>query len=187
MQNPRLAARYAKSLLDLTLEQNNTEQVLHDMRMLHEICAQSQEFVLLLRSPIVHADKKAAIVQAVLQDKANQLTLAFINLLIRKGREENLPEIATAFVKQYKELKNIRTVHLTTAVPLRQDIRDKIFGKVAASLPNNQVEMVEKVNPEILGGFVLEMDDKLFDASIRNDLNEVKMQFKNNIYVKNIR
>lgn len=187
MQNPRLAARYAKSLLDLATEQNSTEAALSDMKLLDAVCRQNSDFVLMLRSPVIHADKKTAIFQAVLGEKLSPLTLAFVRLLIRKGREANLPEIATAFIRRYKELKNIRTVHLTTASPVSDAVRNKIREKVTASLQNSQVEMIESVDPDLIGGFVLEMDDKLFDASIRRDLNEVKLQFSKNIYIKNIR
>lgn len=187
MQNPRLAARYAKSLLDLTREQNSMDAALKDMQLLDAICRQNPDFVLMLRSPVIHADKKLAIIQAVIGDRLTPLTFSFVALLVRKGRESNLPEIATAFIRQYKDAHHIRSVQLTTAAPLRADVRDHILKQVVASLQNDRVELEEKVDPDLIGGFVLEMDDKLFDASILHDLNTVKMQFKQNIYVRNIR
>ncbi len=187
MQNPRLAARYAKSLLDLAVEQNQLEATLADVKLLDQVSSQSRDFANVLRSPVIKADKKHLIIEAVLGNHLSTLTKAFVALLVNKGREANLPEISRAFIAQYKEMKNIRTIRLTTAVPVNDAVKQKILQRATATLDNNQVELIETVNPDILGGFVLEMGDKLFDASIRKDLNDVKAQFLKNIYVSQIR
>ncbi len=187
MQNPRLAARYAKSLLDLAVEQNQVDATLADMKLLDSVCSQSREFTNVLRSPVINADKKQAIINAVLGDKLATLTHAFVTLLVNKGREANLPEIVHAFIAQYKEMKNIKTVKLTTAAPVNDAVKQKILDRATATLNNSQVELIEAVNPDLIGGFVLEMDDKLFDASVRRDLNDVKAQFLKNIYVSQLR
>lgn len=186
MQNPRLASRYAKSLLDLAVEQNNLDATLTDMQLLGAICQQNQDFSAMLRSPIIKADKKQAILKAVLEGRLSKLTDSFITLLVDKGRESNLPEIASAFKAQYNQMKNIRTVKLTTAVPVSDVVRDAIKAKVARSINNDSIEMKTAVNPDLIGGFVLEMEDKMFDASIRRDLNDIRSQFLDNIYVSKI-
>lgn len=187
MQNPRLATRYAKSLLDLAVEQNKLAATLTDMQLLDAICNQSREFTNVLRSPVIQADKKHAIIDAVLTGRlTTDLTKAFIALLINKGRESNLPEIATAFMEQYRVMNNIRTVKLTTAYPVSDVVRDAIKAKVARSINNSAIEMKTAVNPDLIGGFVLEMEDKMFDASIRRDLNDIRSQFLDNIYVSKI-
>ncbi|MGZ5222477.1 MAG: ATP synthase F1 subunit delta, partial [Chitinophagaceae bacterium] len=103
MVNPRLATRYAKSLIDLSVERGQLEQVFADMQLLQQICKGNRDFIKLLRSPVVKADTKTKIVKAVTAGKITELTDSFITLLIRKSRESNLPEIAQAFVTQYKE------------------------------------------------------------------------------------
>lgn len=185
MQNPRLASRYAKSLLDLAVEQNNLEATLKDVQLL-EATSKNRDFANVLRSPIIKADKKNEILKAVLGNRMSPLTNAFVNLLVSKGREANLPEIATAFISQYKEMKNIQTVKLTTATPASEALKGVIRNKVAASMPNAQIELKEEVDPGIIGGFVLQMGDKLVDASVRRDLHDVKAQFTKNIYVSQI-
>lgn len=186
MQNPRLASRYAKSLLDLAVEQNKLDTTLADMKLLEAICQQNREFAAMLRSPVIKGDKKQAILNAVLTGKMSELTNAFITLLVNKGREGNLQEIAGEFTTQYNNLKNIRTVKLTTAAPVSDVVKDSIKAKVAASLNSSAVEMKTAVNPDLIGGFVLEVEDKMFDASIRRDLNDIKAQFLDNIYVSKI-
>lgn len=187
MQNPRLATRYAKSLLDLAVEQNAVENTLKDVQLLNAVCEQSRDFVNVLRSPIIHADKKQSILNEVVGNKLHPLTTAFIKLLTNKGRESNLPEIAEAFIAAYNEMKNIKTAKLTTAVPFNDTLKEAIRSKVLASMPGAQVQLTEEINPELIGGFVLQVGDKLFDASIRRDLNDVKAQFLKNIYVSELR
>jgi len=186
MQNPRLASRYAKSLIDIAQEQNVLEAVKSDMEMIAGICHSNQDFTLMLKSPVVKADKKAAIVHAILDGKAQPVSLAFIDLLINKGREFYLPEIAATFALQYRELKNIRTVNLTTAVAIDDSLKQMIHDKVAASVQDGHIELQTAVNEELIGGFTLEIGDKLFDASIRRDLVDIKNQFTKNLYVADI-
>jgi F-type H+-transporting ATPase subunit delta len=187
MQNPRLAARYAKSLLDLAKDQNQLEATLKDIQLLNAICQQSTEFGNMLKSPIINADKKGKIITAVLNNRLSPLVKSFVDLLVRKGRESVLPQVARAFISQYQELKNIKTVKITTAAPVSDKVKEIIRNRVIASLPNNAIELKEAVDPDLIGGFVLEMDDKLFDASIRRDLNDVKAQFLKNLYVSELR
>jgi F-type H+-transporting ATPase subunit delta len=187
MKNPRLAGRYAKSLLDLSIEQNSLDSTLADMQVLDATCKASREFEVVLRSPVIKADKKEAVINAVMGNKLQPLTKGFMTLLVKKGREPILPEIASAFIAQYKEMKGIRMVKLTTAIPADDNVRAAIRSKVAAYFPGQSVELKEEVNPALIGGFVLEMGDRLVDASVRRDLAEVKKQFLQNLYVQNIR
>ena len=91
MPNPRLATRYAKSLLDLAVERGQLEQVFADMQVLQQICSGNRDFVNLLGSPVVKGDIKRKIVEAVTAGRITELTSAFNSLLIKKGRESNLP------------------------------------------------------------------------------------------------
>jgi len=100
--NPRLAARYAKSILDLAIEKGELEAIHGDMLLLKQACRDSKELESLLRSPIIKADKKGKILQAIFAGKISPLTSAFITLLLNKEREGYLSGIASAFVEQYK-------------------------------------------------------------------------------------
>lgn len=187
MLNPRLASRYAKSLIDLSIEQNNLEATLKDMQLLDAICKQSREFTSMMRSPVIKADKKLAITDAVLNGRISVLTSSFIHLLIRKGREQNLDEIAQAFITQYRTNQKIRMVKLTTATVVDQSVVDVLKSKLQANFPGGSVEMEVAVDPSILGGFILDMGDKQLDASISRDLNDIRKQFTKNLYVSQLR
>lgn len=187
MQNPRLASRYAKSLLDLAVEKNSVEDTLADIKYLDSICRNSPEFTNMLRSPIIKGDKKLDIITAVVGDSLKPLAQSFIKLMVNKGREANMPEIASAFIQQYKVMKNIKSVKLITAGPVTEELKKAIWTKIDAILPGVTVELTEEINPDLIGGFVLQMEDKLFDASVRRDLKDVKAQFIKNIYVPELR
>jgi F-type H+-transporting ATPase subunit delta len=187
MQHPRLAGRYAKSLIGLAIEQNQLEQVHTDMQYLSALCQQSREFVNLLKSPIIQADKKAKILDAVTADKVSKLTHAFNRLLVQKGRENVLPEIVHAFIDQYNEIKGIHKVKITTAVPISEELKEKIVAKIKAETPLQQIELEAAVKEELIGGFTLEFNNNLVDASILRDLNDIKKQFLGNVYIQNIR
>ncbi|RYF96399.1 MAG: ATP synthase F1 subunit delta [Chitinophagaceae bacterium] len=187
MPNPRLATRYAKSLIDLAIEKGQLEQVFADMQWLQAVCKSNKDFVNLLRSPIIKADTKKKILGAVTAGKLGELVSAFNNLLITKGRESNLPEIVNAFIDQYKKHKNIQVIKLTTATPVSDALKNAIIDQVRKTSGIQQIELEEKVNPDLIGGFVLQLGDQLVDASISYDLRTIAKQFENNDFIYNVR
>ena len=187
MPNPRLATRYAKSLFDLAKEKNSLEDTLADMQTLSSICHKSREFENMLRSPIIKADKKWQIVDAILKNSIHPITNGFVKLLVSKGRESNLPEIAQAFITQYNVLNNIKTLKITTAVPLDTAMQEAIRARVANSMKDNKIELKTAVKPDLIGGFVLELEDKLFDASVRRDLKDIRNELIDTSYVSKMR
>ncbi|MEO5564726.1 MAG: ATP synthase F1 subunit delta [Chitinophagaceae bacterium] len=186
MPNPRLATRYAKSLIDLANERGELEKVFEDMKWLQAAC-KNRDFVNLLRSPVIKPDTKKKIVGAVTEGKLSPITAGFNTLLITKNRESNLPEIITAFIEQYQKQKNIYTVKLTTATPVNEAVKQAITDQVKKSGGFEHIELEEKVDESIIGGFVLQVGDKLVDASIAYDLKEIARQFENNDFIYKIR
>lgn len=188
MPNPRLATRYAKSLVDLSIERNQLEAVYADMQFLQQVVKASRDFVTLLRSPIVTADKKQSIIDAIVKNKISDLTEAFTKLLVNKGREGDMPEIVTAFIDQYNVIKDIHKVKLTTATPVGNELKDAIIAKVKREANLQNIELEAKVDEALIGGFVLEFNNNLVDASVLRDLKDISKQFKErNVFVQNIR
>lgn len=187
MTNPRLAERYAKSLIDLAQEQNKLEPVFDDMNMLDGICKTNRDFANVLKSPIIKEDKKNKIINSVTEGRINSLTASFIKLLSGKGRESNLPEIISAFIEQYNKVKGIHKVKLTTAVELSEDMKNDFISKIKASEGIQNINLETSVDEKLVGGFVLEMEGKKADASIRRDLRDVQKQFMNNDYIQKLR
>ena len=187
MLNPRIAGRYAKSLLMLATEKNELEPVYKDMQYLNAVTKASNEFVVMLKSPVINPEKKEAIMRGVTKGRISELTFLFIRLLIRKGREMNLPEITSAFIEQYKEKKEIHTLKLTTAVPVSDEVKQVILNQVMSQTSIRNIELTTAVDENLIGGFVLQIGDDLVDASIAYDLNIVRKQFFNNDFIYRIR
>jgi F-type H+-transporting ATPase subunit delta len=187
MPNPRLASRYAKSLIDLAIETNQLEKIFADMQWLQQLVKRSREFSNLLRSPVIKPAKKQQVVEAVLQGNVSDVTSLFVRLLVAKGRENSLAEITTSFIKQYKQYKNIYTVKLTTAAPLNDDLKNAIINQIRKTSEMQNIELETGLNEDLIGGFVLQAGDKLIDASIAYDLKQVARQFENNDFIYKIR
>lgn len=187
MPNPRLAGRYAKSLLDLAIEKGELEKVYADMLWLQSICKTNRDFVVLLKSPVINADKKEKILEAITKGRVSEMTAAFNRLLISKNRESFLPEILTAFVNQYKAHKDIHTVKLITAVPVSEELKQHIIDHIRESSNMKIIELETSVDEKLIGGFVLQAGDKLVDGSIAYNLKTIGRQFENNDFVFKVR
>lgn len=187
MNNPRLAGRYAKSLLDLAKEKDQVNQVHDDIVVLQKLFKSNKDVVALVKSPVINADKKDKILATILTPYLGEMTLLFIRLLVKKNRESNLPEITNSFIGLYNTFKNIHQVKLTTAIPVSEEIKASFIQRVkqATNVPTIELETV--VEPELVGGFKLEMGDKLVDASILRDLHDVRKQFADNEYIHKLR
>lgn len=180
MTNQQVATRYAKSLLDLALERNELAAVKSDVDGIIEMGA-NRDLALVLQSPVINGTKKKAIF-AELLDKAgaNDLTKTFVSVLISKGREADLLGILDAFDEQYKVLNKITTVYITSAVALTSESKNAIMAQLkAAGKTEANVELLTRVDPSILGGFILEFDGKVYDASVAHKLNEVRKTLLN--------
>jgi len=187
MPNPRLAARYAKSLIDLSIEKGQLDAVYSDMQYLQVICKSSREFVNLLKSPVIKSDVKGKILTALTEGKIGAITAGFNKLLLTKNRETYLPEIANAFIDQYKVHKDIHTVKLTTAAPISEELKKSILEKIGTDTKWKNIELNTEVKEELIGGFILEMGDNLVDASVSFDLHNIRKQFRNNDFIYKIR
>lgn len=187
MNNPRLAGRYAKSLLDLSIEKDKLDEVYNDVKLLKSIIKANPDFVSVLRSPIINVDKKEQIINSIINGRVSNIITLFIQLLVRKTRESNLPEIITAFLEQYNKLKDIHHVKITSAVLLTEAAEAVILAKVRKVSAIQNIELETAVDESLIGGFKLEVGGTLVDATILRDLNDVKKQFKSNEYIHQIR
>jgi F-type H+-transporting ATPase subunit delta len=182
----RIAGRYAKSLIDLAVDKNILEVVKSDVETFSKM-AENRDLYLLLKSPIINATKKEQIFKALFGDKFNVLTNSFMTLILKKGREAYLPEIAKEFTKQYKALIGLTSVKLITASPLDEANLAVIKSRLIASNETaKDVEITTSVDPSILGGFIFQIGDKLYDNSIVHKLNQIKKSVSNKDYIKSL-
>jgi len=184
MSEKRAASRYAKSLLELAVEQGKIEEVRDDMQLFAKVCKENKNFTLLLKNPIVRHDKKKSILNAIFKDKVGKLTLAIFDIVTQKNREPILPLIATEFQTQYNAFKGIELAKVTTAVPLTKELKEKLVGIVKTISDRSSVELVEEIDKDIIGGFILKVGDRQIDDSIKSKLKALELEFSQNQYIK---
>lgn len=187
MPNPRLAARYAKSLVDFAIEKGELEAVNKDVEFIRDLIAVSPETRLILNSPVIKPEKKVQILSSVTKGRVGEITRGFFALLLNKSRENILPEIVTAFKEQYNVIKGIHKVKITSAQPMSDDQKQMFLDKLTADTGMKNIDLVAKVDPSLIGGFVVEYDNKVVDTSIKYDLSTIRKSFLRNDYVFNIR
>jgi F-type H+-transporting ATPase subunit delta len=187
MSNPRLAARYAKSLIDLSIELGQLEQVYKDISYLRSVFQTSKELVNFLNNPVITSDQKLQVIKALNSDRTGEVTKSFNRLLIKKGRENYLPEIAETFIEQYKQHKGIYTVTLTTAIPASDEVKNAIINRIKKDGHMKEVELICIVQENIIGGFILEGNGKRIDASVAYDLSKIKNRFLTNEFIYRFR
>jgi F-type H+-transporting ATPase subunit delta len=136
----------------------------------------------MLRNPVLNHLKKLSILKKIFTGKVNSLTLSIFDIITRKRREQYLPEIALEFHKQYNITKGIAEASITTVVPLTTELRKEINALVQ-KITGQKVELTEKIEPSIIGGFILKIGDRQIDDSINSKLNELKLKFSQNLYV----
>lgn len=184
MTDSRAASRYVKSLLGLAVEQKVLDQVHNDMLLFSKTVESSHDFKLMLQNPIIKHDKKRDILEKLFKGKVHALTMSIIDIITRKNREPLLPAIAKEFHEAYNEHKGIGKAVVITAVPLDAKLRGQFEKMVKNYSAKGEVEVIEKVDPEMIGGFILNVGDRQVDASIKNKLKALKVEFSQNPYIK---
>lgn len=178
-----ISKRYAEALLDLAIEMKNLDKIRDDMENIIKLCDSDREFKLFLRSPVIRPDMKITVLTRIFKGKVEDLTMKFIELIARHRREPILEQIANQFITLYKKHNNIITTYLTTATRISEDIK-KMIIKLMEDQTKGNIELNEEIDEQLLGGFVLRFEDKQFDSSLRNRINQLKKEFEENLYIR---
>ncbi|MFD2200030.1 ATP synthase F1 subunit delta [Shivajiella indica] len=184
MSDIKVASRYAKALLELSLEKNALEAVISDFKTILSIAEQNKQVSLVLDSPIVNYDKKFNILKALLGKSANAITISFFDLVTRKKRSDVLLSTSREFLRQYNEYNGIQVAEITTTLPLTKELRQQIIEIVKEISGCQKVELIEKLDKNLIAGFVLKVNDKLWDDSLSGKLRQARMRFAQRYFVK---
>ena len=176
MSAGRIAVRYATPILELAEEKKILDNVKEDMDAFLAVCEENKDFALMLKSPIISHLKKAEILKKIFTGKVNELTLQAFDIVTRKNRESLLEKIAEEFLHLYNVKKGLEEVSVTTSIELDADMR-KAFEKLAKEISGKEPLLKEKVDPEIVGGYILKMGDRQLDDSVSGQLKDIKLKF----------
>lgn len=185
MLNPKVAQRYAKSLIGLSAERNETDAVEKDMNLILATLEESRDLRLLLQSPVVSTDKKEKVLDAIFGGHITDMTKGFVRILTSKGRESLLLEVSTRFIELVKQGKGILTAKVITATKLSDADRVTI-NKMVADMNQGTAEIEEVIDPNIVGGFILKVEDKMIDASVTSQLRKLRRNFTDKSYQSSI-
>lgn len=172
MRHSLAGNRYAKSLLALAVEQDQLEVVYNDMLLIGTTIKESRDLTVLLNNPVVKADKKFSVLIAIFGTKIGATTTKFLQLVSTRKREALLEDIAFAFVDLYKKEKNIIVAEITSAIKLDEVQKQNIIKLLKTDAT---VEIIEKIDPSIIGGFIVRVDDKQIDASILREFSDIRL------------
>ena len=177
MKNSKTANRYAKALLELSLEKGNLDAVNGNMQVLSDTINESADLRSLIKNPTVKEEEKNTIFTALFGKTFDADTMNFISLLTKNKRTEILPEITQQFITQYRANKNIVTAEVTSATELDEEQKKSI---IALLKHDGEVEMVETINPALIGGFIVKVGDKQIDASIATKFKNLRKEISLN-------
>jgi F-type H+-transporting ATPase subunit delta len=174
MNDSKISVRYSKALLQSAINKNIIDDVNSDMILIMEVCSMT-EMKELLQNPVIVPSRKRGIFHKIFENNIEDTTLSLIDLVVMNGRESFLPAIARVFMSETRKYKGITETVLTTAVPVDEKIKTQI-KELVASVFNTKVDLKETIDSEIIGGFILKIEDNFIDASVRNKLKKIKKE-----------
>ena len=179
MNYSAIAVRYSKALFILSVEKDILTKVYEDMKLIHEICETEADFVNFLENPVLAFSKKIEIFESIFAKNISTLSLEFLNLITKNRRELYLKNMAHEFISLYKAKFGIKTVTLTSVETIDQNLKNKI-KEIVQNQFKAEIELLENTDNELIGGFVLRIDDEQYDASVVSQLENIKREFINN-------
>ena len=175
MRDIRVAKPYARALYDAALEQNALASIIADIDKLRELIEQSEEFTQLIHSPVLSPQFKSETFQQIFADALQPLMVNFFKLLALKQRERYLIAIMDVFSEIVDEAAGRLVAKVTTAVPITSAQEERLIAQLSA-YSGKQVRLETTTDAQIQGGFIVQLDDTVFDASVASQLQRLKQQ-----------
>jgi F-type H+-transporting ATPase subunit delta len=182
----RVDIRYATALLEIAKEQGLEKVVYNDMLELRTLTLGSREFKNFLSNPVVKTSQKAKILRELFKNNFHQLTLDFLQLILKKARISNILNIATAFVRIYRKEYHFKTVTVYSEKELSDQQKQHLQETLSTQMPDKIIELRNLTYPDIIGGLILRYDDHLFNASIARKLRYFRRNFEFNPHQSNM-
>jgi len=180
MYRSLITVRYAKALFLKAQEDEILDDIIADIRFVHHTFDKHPEILTVINHPVTYTSQKKNVIHAIFIDKIHPITLDFLLLIVKNHREYYFRDIFRNFVDFYNDTKGIKTVELTTAVKVGDEERADMKAYIQKAFQAREISFTEKVNPEIIGGFIIQIEDKLLDVSVRKQLNKIRHDLMNN-------
>lgn len=176
MFHSQINVRYAKSLFLLARDKNLVDEIKNDIDLIYQSLNEIPDILVLLEHPVIKTSRKKAVLTGLFAEKVNKYTLSFLALIVKNKRENHLKGILKYFIDLYRDFKGIKTTAITTAIKLSEKERKDIIDAVGQQF-DASVELKEKVDENILGGLIIEIDNQQLDLSVAKYLDNLKTKF----------
>jgi len=174
MYKSLVTLRYAKALFLQAEEQEEADRILGDVDKIVQVFKDSPELHRTLSHPVISTSQKLRIASEVFQDRIAPLMLRFIHLVIRNKREAYFMDIFRNYRDIYNHNRGIQVVRLTTAMGLGDREKEDIKQLIRKNFHARKVDFTEEIKPDIIGGFIIQVEDQLLDASVRRQLDAIR-------------
>lgn len=179
MNESKISVRYAKALFELGKEKGLIDTVIKDIQLVDEVCKTISDFWLMVESPVVKTSQKRASMKQIFGERIDAMTVNFLDLVVQNRREIYLKDISRNFLGLCRKDQGIMSATLTSATPIEESSKEGINSLLAKSF-NSKIELEEVVDKDIIGGFVLRIEDQQLDASVSTQLNQIKRELLSN-------
>ena len=173
MNESKISVRYAKALFLLGKEKNVLDTIVADMKLVDELCNTVKDFWLMVESPVVKTSQKRKAVKLVLADKLDAISLNFMDMVFENHREIFIKDMVRNFLDLCRKDKGVVSAKLTTAGEIDKEGKANLSDVLKKAF-NSKIELEEILDEDIIGGFVLRVDDQELDASVSNQLSQIK-------------
>src|SRR5690606_2171694 len=165
MNESLITVRYAKALFSVAKEKELLQVLKDDVKLIYDASRHSADFIRMLNSPVIKPSDKVRVLNVIFGRKISALTMNFLELTVKNDRESFIPAICRVVLDLVKKEHNIKTAIITTAKELDNGSLEKAEEVLESEL-GTTVELTAKINERLIGGMVLQIDDKQYDASI---------------------
>jgi len=183
MKNVLLIRRYAKAFLEYAIQNDMVDESLADLELLTETIQSNRELRNILSQPFIQKSKKENIIKKIFEGKISDKTLNFIDLILEKNHPELLTDLLIMYRDMYNDYKGIAVVTITSVVKLDEKRQQHLLGFIKHKIDGN-IQIINKIDKNIIGGFVINYKDYQYDASVYTKLRNLEALFTGNLYVK---
>ncbi|TDD99608.1 ATP synthase F1 subunit delta [Flavobacterium cellulosilyticum] len=177
MSSTRAAIRYAKAILEIAVSKKVASEVSADMALIANTIEGNTELSSFIQNPLTKTDVKNNVVSEVFAS-VNPITKSLFQLVLENKRFEILGAIAVEYNKLFDVMKGVEVAKVTTAIPMDAALEAKVLAKIA-TFSNKKITIENTVDPAIIGGFILRIGDKQYNASVANRLQVLKRELSN--------
>lgn len=180
MNDSSIAVRYAKALYESARENKISEKVLNDFQYIEKLLSEVKEFSELIHSPVVQVSKKLKVMESVIKNHCQDLTFRFLEMITRNKRETYLPAMIRKYYQLYRKDQGIIRATLTTVADSQTETLEKIKVLIKEKY-RAEVEFEQQKDPDLIGGFILRIEDEQLDASIASQLKKIKRDWEHSV------